>query len=655
MFSIDGLVSGFDTTSIIGSLLQFQQNQIDLLNSKKLDITTEKTSFGGMEAQLVSLRASLGRLNRTTASVFDTRVATSSDDSILTAAAGTKANNGVYSLTVNSLAKAHQIASQGFQSDSEVIASGTMTVQLGDRTPTTITIDETNNTVQGFVDAVNENSPDVSASIVHDQSSDTFRILLTSNKTGTSNEITITDELTSGLHPDFTGDPVQAAENASITLGSGPGAITAEYETNQIDELINDVTLNLVSTDPGKTITVSVASDTEAAKEAVENFVDDFNNIMEFIDAQTAFNPETNTASPLLGNRNVTSIQDRLRNFVIDTVVGLDTNFNRLADIGIDITSKGRLSLDNAQLNDALNGDLEGIDSSSIKRLFGLHGDSTNSGIEFTLGSTRTKSSTTPYEVDIIQAAEQASVAGVPVKSLTTIADGQNQLQFSLNGQDSGLLTLTDGTYTPAELADHVESVINSSSELAGQVSVSVDENDQLTITTAQYGSNANIQSLSGDSLVALGFDGSEEGVGKDVAGTFIVDGVTETATGTGRLLVGDADNDNTADLQIRVTLTADQIVSGSEAQISVTRGVSAKIDQYLTDVLDPNTGKLSTINEGFDTRISSIDESIARVIALTNSQREYLVEQFATLETTIANLQQTGNFLSSQLTNISG
>ena len=133
------------------------------------------------------------------------------------------------------------------------------------------------------------------------------------------------------------------------------------------------------------------------------------------------------------------------------------------------------------------------------------------------------------------------------------------------------------------------------------------------------------------------------------------MDGVTETATGSGRVLTGDSDNEFTADLQIRVSLTSSQVASGVDAELQVTRGVSARIDQYLSDVLDPTNGKLNTINEDFDSRISSIDDSIERVVELTEQQRQYLVAQFAVLESTIADLQQTGNVLSSQLANLAG
>jgi len=195
--------------------------------------------------------------------------------------------------------------------------------------------------------------------------------------------------------------------------------------------------------------------------------------------------------------------------------------------------------------------------------------------------------------------------------------------------------------------------VINNSTELGvHNVEVSV-ENNALVITSEAYGSSSKISSISGSASTALGFLGTEEATGKDVAGTFIVNGVTESATGSGRILVGESDNENTADLQVRVTMTPDQVVLGVDAEIQVTRGISGTLDQYLSDILDAETGTLKTINDEFETKIKSIDESIERVQEITEAKREYLIAEFTALESIIAELRSTGDFLTAQLASL--
>ncbi len=655
MFSIDGLVSGLDTASIIEGLVSLQDSQVARLTSKKSEIQVQQQAFSGVEARLLSLRSKMSQLNRSTSSVFDFRSSTSSDESIIVATPSNNAAEGSYNLRVTSRAKAHQIGSQGFDSTSTSITEGTISFQVGDRPATEITIDSNNNNVSGLVQAINEQSDDISAAIVHDQATDSDRILLSSKHTGASNEITVTNNLaaTAGdiVRPDFTGIAIQEATNAAVQLGSGAGAITAEYETNKIEGLIENVTLDLVSVDVDKDVLVTVSRDNTQATSAISDFVDEFNSLVSYIDQQSAYNPETQAASPLLGNRSISSLKNELSAMVTETVAGADASLNRLSQIGIEIESSGELSLNSARLESVLNGDVEGIDPSDIPKLFSLGGSSTNANIEFVLGSTRTKSTSTPYQVDILQAAERGAVTAANSLASSIVIDGSNDaFQISIDGNESESLALTQGTYTQEELANHLQSIINSSSELGNRdVTVSV-EGSNLEITSDSYGSNSKVQDISGTALTALGFDGTETGVGKDVAGSFIVNGVVETAVGTGRLLIGDEDNVNTADLQVKVTLDPSQVTTGIEGELTVSRGATSRIDQFLSDFLDPTTGSLSTINEGFDLRIESLDSSIDKVNVISASKREYLIEQFTALERVLSELQTTASFLTAQL-----
>lgn len=658
MFSIDGLVSGLDTTSIIEGLVSIQRSQVDRLNLRKDEILTKQTAFQGIEARILSMRSSMSQLNRTSSSVFDKTLGTSSDESILTVTTSSKAIEGSYVVRVNSLAKAHQIGSQGFDSDSSTITSGTISFQVGDRPATEITIDESNNTIDGLINAINTQSDDISASVVFDQANQANRILLTSRHTGQSNQITVTNNLaaTSGsaTRPDFSGQAIQEAANAAIQLGSGPGAIVAEYDTNKVEGLISNVTIDLLKVDTETDVTINITRDTEAASTAIRDFVDEYNSIISYIDEQTQFNTETNVASPLLGNRNVSTIKDRLGALITETVPGLGSDLNRFSQIGIEIDTRGRLSINSAELDRALNGEIEGVDSSDIRRLFGLTGESTNSNIEFLLGSTRTLSTTSGYEVDILQAAERGSATATNALAASVVIDSSNnQIQLSVDGQTSETLTLADGTYTQEELAAHLESRINNSTQLKGvEVAVSL-EGGALEITSASYGLSSEISSFAGTALSTLGFTGSESGQGKDVAGSFIVDGVVETATGSGRVLIGDSDNENTADLQIRVTLDSTQVGSGSEGVMTVTRGISSRMDKYFGDILDPDVGTLKNVNEDFDLRVESLEASIARVNTISEAKTQFLIEQFTALERVLSDLQSTSSFLTSQLAGI--
>ncbi len=660
MFSIDGLISGLNTSQIIDSLVALQENQVQRLNVKKAKITQQQTAFKSIEARLTTLRSTMSRLNRSTSNVFQSRQASSSDESMVTAAASSSAQTGIYSISVNSLAKAHQIASTGFASSSTAITHGEFIIQVGEQEAQTITIDDTNDTVNGLLNSINSQLQDVKATTILDQASGTYRLMLTSKNTGTDNEITITNNLAAAsgnaVRPDFSGQAVQEAANASVSIGSGPGAITAEYQSNRVDGLLDGVTLNLSAADPAKTITISVEQNNDSIVDAVKSFVDEFNAIVGLIADQTKYVAETQQGGPLLGNRSAIEIQNRLRGFVADTIPGLSSQLNRMSRIGVDFTDQGTLTFDAAQLTKALNGELPGVSITEVNRLFGMTATTSNSNVEFLLGSSRTKATSQPIQVDITQAAEQARATATNTLSSSTVIDSSNnQLEISVDGSAPVTLSLASGTYTQQELADHLQSVINSSPELGNRrVAVEVN-NDQISIQSESYGTASKIEELGGSALAALGFSGDESAEGKDVVGRFLVNGEIETAVGRGRVLSGESSNATTADLQVRISLRPDQVLAGNEAELSISRGVTSRIDEYIGNILDPSKGTLNTLDEGFNSQIESFDASIARVRAIAEAKRDSLIIQFAALERSLADMQATSGFLGQQLSSLSG
>ena len=128
MLTIDGLNSGLDTEAIVEGLLEIQQTHIDRLNLKKQSVLNEQAAFQSLDARLVTFRSTAARLGRIQNNVFGARTVSVSDESAVVASADSKAAVGVYQITVESLAQAHQVASQGFADADSQITQGTFTV-----------------------------------------------------------------------------------------------------------------------------------------------------------------------------------------------------------------------------------------------------------------------------------------------------------------------------------------------------------------------------------------------------------------------------------------------------------------------------------------------------------------------------------------------
>ena len=650
--TIDGLISGIDTQSVIDGLLKVSQSQIDRLNTNKSEIVAKQTAFNGIEAQLVSLRGKLSSLGRSQNNVLEGKIATSSDEDTLQVSANSDAINGNYTITVNSLAATHQLASSVFESADSQITEGTLSIQVGNGSEATVTIDSSNNSVQGLVDAINATTEDAFASLVTD--SNGTRILLTGRQSGAEETIQITNNLgpTSGsaTQPDFSGAPVQVATDASIQIGSGAGAITVSSASNQFEGVIEGLTINVSSANPSKPVNIGVSNDVESSTTAIEGFVDAFNSLMDFIDSQSRYDAESNQAGTLLGNRNVQAIQNEIRNRLVFSVSGIDSNLNQLSAIGLKFNDSGKIFIDSAQLSKVLSGQMDGVDTSDVKRLFSLDGQSSNSGVEFLLGSTETQSSGSPVEVDITQAAERAVVtAGTSLAASTVIDSSNNTFAITVDGKESGTLQLAEGSYTQTELAEHVESVINNASDFSGQSVTASVINGYLKIQSDQYGLQSEIAAFSGSALTDLGLTTGDSDTGQDVVGRFIVDGEIEEAVGSGRLLIGSSDNENTADLQVRVTLNSSQVTSEIESELTITRGFASQLDQIIGDMLDPVTGKIKTVKDSFNEQIESIDLSITNTEELIQLKSDQLISEFVAMEQALSSLQNTSSILLSQ------
>lgn len=659
--TIDGLVSGLDTEAIVTGLLEIQQTQLDRMELKRADALAEQAVFSQLEGQMLTFRSDVSKLARVQNNPFERRQTTVSDETILSATASTSAANGVYRMTVDSVARAHQVASTGFADADSEITQGTIELRVGSGDLTSIEVDGSNNTLSGLADSINASDSGITASVIQDASGGAtpYKLLLTSSETGSANAISINNNLaaTAGdaTQPTFDfGNPVQAAADAQLTLGSGPGAISVTSDSNKFDTLITGVSINVLNASDGDEVTLSISNDNASAVTAVEDFVNSFNDVMSFIDDRSQFNENADESGPLLGNRSAQNIQQKLRNAVVSVVPGVNNAANRLSAIGVSVTDDGRLQLDKTRLNSILNGDDEDISRTDLRRMFTLDAESTNSKISFVLGTSRTKESDAPIQVDLTQAAEKATVTAGTALAASTVIDASNRtIELELDGAEA-TISLNEGTYTQQELADHVEALIRDSSEMRGRTANVGLSGGALTVTSDTYGSSSQVKFTDGTALATLGFAPGTEDKGRDVAGTFTINGVTESATGRGQVLTGNADNEHTADLQLRVKLSPADIVSGPEAEVNVTMGLAASLDNILDGMLDPENGGLKTIDDRFNDEIASLQDAFDRQKELFDIQQQSLIEQFVALESAMSELQSTSDFVGTQLASLS-
>ncbi len=746
-----GLASGIDTNQIIQGLLQIQQQQVTNLQAQQKAVTGQETTFKGIEAKLLTLQGTAAALARAVGGVFDASSVTSSDQNAVTGAASSGAAPGVYSFRVGSLAQAAVIASQGFDGPGSTVTTGTFGFQVGSGPVTSVTIDGTNNTLQGLADAINAANAGVTASVINDGSgprSQPYRLVLTAGQTGAANAVTVTSNLgadaggatrpvfgatdfgaavagaantgtsaatadvgagnytgtgnntytftvasggTVGTDPivlnyaDATGthtgqvtlaagytpgtpqaaaqgltvafgagtlaagdtftvkayDPnVQKAADATLTVGSGAGALAVSSPTNQVDGVIPGVTLNLLQANPNENVTLTVAADTSAITKAVQDFVGAYNDAVGAIAGATSFDPSTNTAGVLLGNADVNNIQGRLAAALGSAVPGVNARLNNLTALGITTNADGTLALDSGKLAQVLGGQVPGVSLSDVRNLFTLSGSADNGAVQFIFGTDQTQASANPYQVVVTQAATRGSITGAAVVAAPVTVDGTNNtFTISVDGRAAQTVTIPPGTYTPLQLSQVIQAQINALTGLSGSVQVNL-AGGQLTIASPTYGSASGVSVGGGTALGVLGFTAGQSGAGQDVAGHFVVGGVSEAATGRGQFLTGDGGNAHTDGLEVRVSLTPAQVQANPQVNLTVSRGVASGLGLTLNRLLDPVNGQLQSIDQGYQDRIAGIQKTIDNDNNLITQRQNALVAQFAALEAAISKLK---------------
>jgi flagellar hook-associated protein 2 len=254
--------------------------------------------------------------------------------------------------------------------------------------------------------------------------------------------------------------------------------------------------------------------------------------------------------------------------------------------------------------------------------------------------------------VQITQAATQGNVTGgTALAASTTINSGNNTFSLSVDGQNTGNITLASGTYTPAQLAALVQSAINA--QLSGpSVAVSVNGSNDLVINSKSYGAHSNVTvGSSGTALSALGLTASQTGSGQDVAGSFLYNGVSEAATGNGQYLTSNSSNKYTGGLEILSTLTPAQITGTPEGTLTFTQGVAAQLGNVLTRMLDPVNGQLTLATQALQSQSDNIGQAITKQQQSMQVQQQQLLAEFTNMESVLAQLQTAGNSLTNSLT----
>lgn len=653
--SSPGIGSSLDVNSIVTQLMAIEQKPLTTLSKKEASYQSKLTAYGSLSSALSSFQSTVAGLG--SLSKFQQLGATTSDATVASATVGSSAVPGKYDIEVTQQAQAQSISAAGQATTTGSIGSGsstTLTFQFGTITGTpvngvysgatfqqdasqssgTITIDSSNNSLQGMRDAINKAGIGVTATIVSDGSAAPNKLVLTSTKTGAASSMKITVDGDAAVKNLLAYDPAatqemtqnSVAQDALLTVNS----IDIKSPSNSVSSAIEGLTITA-----GKigTTSISVTRDTSSIETGINAFVKSYNELYGTLKYQTGYNAATKTGGPLIGDATARTIQTGLHRMFSTQPEGLTGGLVNLSQIGVSFQKDGSLAVDSTKLKAAI-----ASNPADIGKLFATAGTPSDSLVSFASSSAATKPGSNALVITAL--ASKGQITGSAAANTTIVAGSNDALSLTIDGVTANI-KLAAGTYTADALRTQLQSMINGVSEFSGAgIAVSVTQTDGvLSVTSNRYGSASTV-AISGAGASNLMGGTPTATAGKDVAGT--INGIA--ALGSGQFLTG-ASGSSAEGLKIQITGGS----TGARGTVDFSQGYASNLNTLLSSYLG-TTGLISGRTDGINQSVKNIgsqrDILNNRLIDIEARYRK----QFTALDVMISSMSSTSTYLTQQL-----
>jgi len=347
--SSPGIGSGINVNQLVSQLVAAERApQEQRIARRETDARADLTAFNQIKTALSSLRTAANALDGTNGVAG--RKTTIQADAGFTATATSAAALGRYSIEVESLATAQKRQSGPVTSSAD-LGSGTLSFTVGTET-FNVTLGATN-TITELRDAINKatGGKGLSATVVNGDAGNV--LVLNAAKAGTAGAITI--NATGSIATFTNGLAVTTTATNAVVKVDG---VTRTADSNRLTDLISGVTIDLTKAQDNSTFTLDIVADNANVRTAMQSFVGAYNAALTQLRNASAYNAESRTGGPLLGDAAVRGLQQQLRGAIGDA-------FDELSSIGIKSSKDGSLSIDVSKFDAAL-----AANPAAVERLF---------------------------------------------------------------------------------------------------------------------------------------------------------------------------------------------------------------------------------------------------------------------------------------------
>jgi len=428
-----GVGTSLDLSSLMDSLTTAENARMTPLNTQQSTYKAKLTSFGILQTSLDKLKTAATALQNAS-KIAGTSVTSTNTSFSATLTANTSAPAGSYNISVTQLAQSQSLLS-GVQSDPKAAlgttgaANRTITIAQNGKTPVTISLDDSQTSLNGMRDAINAKQSGVTASVIK-ADDNSYYLALSANDSGTANAMTVSVSGDDALNKIVGYNATSSTNGMKVTTAAQDAKFTVNNleltrSSNTVTDALDGITLNLKSqTSSAGPENLSVTKDPSAMTTAIQAYVDAYNSLQTTIANQTAYTAvdkgatsQDSSNGALFGDGTVRTIATQLRSQNSASQPGGD--YATLASLGITQDINGRLQVDSGKLATALN-----TKPNSVTQFFVGDGKTTGFGTQATNMLTAM--------LDPTKGTVQSAEDGIN-KSLKNLTDQMTSTQASIN------------------------------------------------------------------------------------------------------------------------------------------------------------------------------------------------------------------------------
>lgn len=347
--TIGGLGSGLPP-NIVDQLIEAERAPIKGIEIKKSKQEAKLKLVEDLDTKLRAIEGSIGGLANQKG--FSDIKLESGDANVVTGSVdASMAPKGNWNVEVIELAQKAAAITNGFpDKDKTQVGVGYIKFDTKDGEKE-IYIDGKANTLEGVAAKINAAGVGMKASIINDRkdTDNPYRLVVSGEAVGDEHSVEYPTLYFLDGDQDLYFDDQRAAKNGRVKIDG----FEFEVADNTVKDGIPGVVLDLKQASPGKSVNISVKENREIVNTKVGEFVKSMNEVLLFLQQQSAINESTDTSKTLGGDSLVRQTENRLRRLVQDPQYGVGS-IKRLNELGIEIQRNGQLKLTEDKFNATL-------------------------------------------------------------------------------------------------------------------------------------------------------------------------------------------------------------------------------------------------------------------------------------------------------------